>query len=70
MASPAADEAGDSSGSAQWAASRPSKRLLMKPAQRLAMLTTLPTRSLLTRCGEVLEVEVEVVDPEVSLAAK
>ena len=29
--------------------SRPSKRLAMKPAARLAMLMNLPTRSLLTR---------------------
>ena len=70
MASPVGDELGIQSRLVQTAASWPSKRLLMKPAQRLAMLTTLPTRSELTRCDEVLEVEVDVIHAGAELGSE
>ena len=39
----------------------------MKLAQRLAMLTSLPTRSALTRVDEVVEVQVDVVEARAEL---
>ena len=52
------------------APSLPSKRLPMKPAQRLAMLTNLPTRSELTFGDHVVEAEVDVSMVPLDLAAK
>ena len=56
--------------SASGLPSWPANRLLMNPALRLAMLTNLPTVSLLTRADEVGGVEVHVFDAlPLSLAA-
>lgn len=56
-------------GSAQSASSWPSKRLLMKPAQRLAMLDHFADQIRVHALGEVLQVEVDVPRPGRSLAA-
>ena len=59
-----------SSGSITLSDNLPSKRLVIKLAQRLAMLTTLPTRSEFTFCAKSVKLRSMSVTPSPNLDAK
>ncbi|MOA02045.1 hypothetical protein D3C78_1214770 [compost metagenome] len=69
MAGAAAWKASHSSGSGLASTITPALPLWMKPAQRLAMLTTLPTRSELTFCTKSSRFRSRSSTPRPSLAA-
>ena len=57
-------------GSGSALASMPPALAVMNPAQRLAMFTSLPTRSEFSARGEVLEIHVDVVDAGAELGGE
>ena len=70
MPSPAAANVAYRSGSGSAAARVPPALLVMKPAQRLAMFTSLPTRSEFSARDEVVQIEVDVVDAAAELGGE